>query len=119
MAQLLSTLPTKKARTWIQKTVSFMAAFYLTDEQKESMPSGVFSSPIVASDIYVPAPGDTLSYKGYFFIAVHRHSGLFKKYSRGKRTPPVIFFALSPASIDDEAFRGFVLETIKGLGEDS
>jgi hypothetical protein len=42
MTELLSGLPVKKSRKWTAKTITFYAAFYLEDEEKESMPSGCF-----------------------------------------------------------------------------
>lgn len=117
MSELLLPLPAKKARRWTQKTITFLAAFYLTEEEKDSMPSGVFSTQIVASDVYLPAPGDTWIYKGVFLTVIHRHSGAFKKYSRGVRVPPIVFFAKTLTTIADEKFQAFLLKTIDEAGD--
>lgn len=112
MNELMLGIPPKKQRKWTQKTITFIAAFYLTEIEKETMPSGVFSSPIVVSDIYVPSIGDTWIYKDVFLTVIHRHSGAFKKYSRGLRVPPIVFFAKTPESATGEDFRAFLMKTI-------
>ena len=112
MEELVLALPAKKARRWTQKTITFLAAFYLTEEEKEVMPSGLFSAPIVASEIYMPSVGDTWVYQGEFLVAVHRHSGAFKKYSRGVRVPPIVVYAKQPISLDSEGLRAFLTKTI-------
>ena len=115
MSELVLALPAKKPRRWTAKTITYMAAFWLTEEEKESMPSGLFSSPIVASEIYMPTVGDTWVYKGYFLVAVHRHSSSFKKYSKGLRQPPIVVWALSARSTEGPEFRGFLMDVVDGL----
>jgi hypothetical protein len=116
MPELLLALPTKKARRWTAKTITFLAAFYLTEEEKESMPSGVFSAPIVASEIYMPAVGDTWVYQGEFLVAVHRHSGAFKKYSRGVRVPPIVVYAKQPVDTVSAEFQAFLMKVVDESG---
>lgn len=117
MTELVLALPAKKARRWTQKTITFLAAFYLTEEEKETMPSGLFSAPIVASEIYMPAVGDTWVYQGEFLLAVHRHSGAFKKYSRGVRVPPIVIYAKQPVNPGSQGLQDFLLKTIDQANE--
>jgi hypothetical protein len=117
MTKSLLALPAKKARRWTAKTITFLAAFYLTEEEKESMPSGVFSAPIVASEIYMPAVGDTWIYQGEFLVAVHRHSGAFKKYSRGVRVPPIVVYAKQPTDASNAEFQAFLMKIIDQANE--
>jgi hypothetical protein len=65
----------------------------------------------------MPSVGDTWVYKGLFLTAVHRHSGAFKKYSRGVRTPPIVVYPVKPVSADSEGLREFLLGVIEGVEE--